>query len=176
MRAIEKKRPPFMTRKKWILFSVFILLSIIVLLTLFYRNIQLSMWDEQAQIKSTAMQQETIKSVESLRKYTWDSSYWIISSTDHNDQQQYVAFQENELLAAINRNNIVSEQEMLEKIAQLTNQKDTVSVQAGYAWNMFVWEVHYLSDKDNRYKYAFYEMSSGNFIDEYTLPNRTSGI
>lgn len=172
MRAVEKRRPPLIGKKQWIALVMFFIIAIAVLSVLFYRSIQLDHWSEQSDITARLKAETEVSSIEYIEKYIWETPVWMIKAIDQSDEAYYYAWQDDQVLASLSVHNIVTEEAMEEKIIANMPEAKEISIAPGYAWGLFIWEVHYFSTESQHYQYAFYEMSTGQHITEYTIPNK----
>jgi uncharacterized protein YpmB len=173
MRAIEKKRPPFMTVGRWSLLIVVVVLLLIAGITLFYRVIHENIWQQESGIKQVITQSEAydLETTESLYKYVWEKTYWILLASDQESKDlTYSAWEGEGHIAELAYDDALSAEDML-AIVQRTKAKATdINLQVGYGLGQFVWEVKYRDSETSHMKIAFYSLTNGILIDEYTIP------
>ncbi|HIW34550.1 MAG TPA: hypothetical protein IAA29_17380, partial [Candidatus Paenibacillus intestinavium] len=88
-------------------------------------------------------------------------------------QEQYAVWQDNNILASANTNVIVSSEAVLQQLQSSKPTAKKVTIKEAYLAGQLAWEVHYVEDDSNYIMYAFYAMSDGTLIDEYTIPKET---
>lgn len=169
MRAVERRRRPFMTARKWSLLTVFVISLIIILVSLFYQSIQQEHWDEKDYVKSSLREYFNTSTIEYLEKYVWDEVYWIIKGKTSNDEEKLVAWKELNIIASVNTAEILSEQQLLEQLKSGSSDTTLDHIQPAFFRDQFVYEVQTKAESGHSV-YTFYSMLDGKLIEQYTLP------
>lgn len=173
MRAIEKKRPPLMNRRRWIVLIVLLLISISLAIFFSYRAIHEGIWQEHAEMRQQIKQTNEfdMDSVQSLEKYVWEDVYWImLAAKTDDDKLYYSVWTEDDMLAELPYSDAVEPDSMLAQFQQRKKNASKIKLQVGYVLGQLVWEVKYRDLATDHLKIAFYSLNNGNFIDEYTIP------
>ncbi|MEK4249829.1 hypothetical protein [Paenibacillus sp. FSL W7-1287] len=176
MRAIEKKRPPFMTRRKWTVLTLFLILLIIVGIIFFYRYIHKGIWQETSEMREVIEQASLYNLDEQyvLNKYIWEDRYWILlAQSNVSEEMIYSAWSTQEQLAELPYEEAMTKEEMLAHVEASKPYAQNIKLQPGYMYGQLVWEIKYKDTATEHLKIAFYRMTDGNFIDEYTIPKET---
>ncbi|MCR8660252.1 hypothetical protein [Paenibacillus endoradicis] len=173
MRAIDKKRSAWMTPRKWITFSILFLILITVLLVMFYRSIQMDRWNEKAAVRISLQEQYDLSTESYLEKYIWEEQYWILLAKTWNGQEQYAVWQDNNILTSVNTDAIVSSEVILQRLQSSNPAAQNITIEEAYLSGQLAWEVHYSENASDYTIYAFYAMSDGKLINEYTIPKET---
>ena len=140
---------------------------------MFYRNIQMDRWNEKAEVRASLAEQYDLSTENYLEKYIWEEQYWIVLAQTLDGQEQYAVWQDNNILASANTNAIVSSDVILQKLQLSKPTAKNITIKEAYLAGQLAWEVHYGEDGSNYIIYAFYAMSDGTLIDEYTIPKET---
>jgi len=173
MRVIEKKRPPLMTKRRWITIIILFLIVLITLITLYYRIIHQNMWKQESVIENVIKQSETydFASKESLYKYVWENAYSILLANKlESEVLTYSVWDEASLVAELPYDQAKTSDDMRAIVERMKPNATDIKLQAGFGLGQFVWEVKYRDRETSHLKIAFYNMTSGLLIDEYTIP------
>ncbi|MEK3881410.1 hypothetical protein [Paenibacillus sp. PL2-23] len=180
MRAIEKKRPPFMTPKRWILLISASAVTFLVWFGLYLHDIQSPLWGLERSMRQAALQTGELSEVDKLHKHVWEASSWIAEGRDGAGAVRYVYLTgEGEPLYTIDADDVLSEEELLAQFREANRSAaglEVVRVQPGLFRDSPAWEVYYSSqDGDRRrYYYQFYTFDrEGDLIESFTLPTGT---
>lgn len=173
MRAIEKKRQPLLNRKKWTILIILLLTLIVLLFTFFYRSIQLERWTEKAQIREVFSTQYDLSTEQYLEKYIWEDQYWILLANNLDGISQYAVMKDNEIITTLDEANVYASDRIIQSLKNSDSNAVVSRVFPGYVGDQFIWEVQY-HDADTGYvKYAFYSMTNGAFLNQYTISKGT---
>lgn len=170
MRVIEKKRPPLMNPKRWLIVTIIAVAALIISCILYYRAIQQPLWQEKEAAIHQVMEQSEITEIQSIHKYIWDEASWIVSGATEDQQLLTVVIRKQIDPFVISSAELLNEDEMKSKL-QLTDEAAIKKIQLGFMEDQLIWEVQL--KKNNRYYYAFYRATDGQFIDEYQMLNKT---
>lgn len=168
-----------MNKRRWTTVIVLLLIVIITLITLYYRNIHQSMWQQESAIENMIKQNATydIESKESLYKYVWENAYWILLANKlETESLTYSVWDETSLIAELPLEEAKTSDEMLAIVERTKANATNIKLQAGFGLGQFVWEVKYRDRETSHLKIAFYSMTSGLLIDEYTIPRDSMPI
>lgn len=173
MRAIEKKRPPLMNRKKWTVLISVLLILIVLLSTFFYRSIQLDRWTEKDQVRESFSTQFDLTTERYLEKYIWEDQYWILLANNLNGTSQYAVMKDDVIVTTLDESNVYSSDRVVQSIKSPDGNAVVSRVFPGYVGGQFIWEVQYNDVNTDHLKYAFYSMVNGTLLNEYTIPKGT---
>ena len=171
MRVIEKKRPPLMSPKRWLIVTIIVVTAIIISCVWYYRTIQQPFWQEKDAAYSKVMEQSEMTSIDSIHKYVWDETSWIASGTTDADESITVVIREEAAPIIVNTETLIGYDDMMELVTHNSDDVIVKRLQLGFMEGQLVWEV-YLKRTD-RFYYSFYHANDGQFIDEYQLLNKT---
>lgn len=165
-----------MTRRKWTVLILFLLILLIVGITFFYRNIHKGIWQETSEI-SKVIEQSSLYNLNDeyvLNKYVWEDRYWILLAQTAVDQKKtYSVWSNQEQLAELPYDDAMTKEEILAKVEASKPNAQNIKLQPGYMYRKLVWEIKYKDADTDHMKIAFYQMTDGKFIDEYTIPKET---
>lgn len=162
-----------MNARRWTALIIVIIVLLIVGITFFYRIIHGELWQERNGIKQVIAQSETynLESMESLDKYVWENSYWILlANKNGSDQPSYSIWSNEGQIAELAYDDVISAEDMTARVQSAKKEAADIKLQVGYAFAQPVWEVKYRDRETSHLKIAFYSLSSGSLIDEYTIP------
>jgi len=109
-----------------------------------------------------------------LNKYVWEDRYWILQAhTTTNDEKTYSVWSDQEQLAELPYDEAITKEDMLTKVEAAKPDAQSIKLQPGYMYGRLVWEMKYKDTATDHLKIAFYQMTDGKFIDEYTIPKET---
>ncbi|MBD3918838.1 DUF5590 domain-containing protein [Paenibacillus sp. PR3] len=171
MRATRKKRAPFMNPKRWTALSLVLLLAIIAGLGMWYNTIFKGIWSAEAKAEQQAIEAASLTEVNSVEKYVWDESVWVVEGKAADGQDLYVWLRDNgtETVPAANA---VNEQQIRDSLLQNKPDASIKHVRPGIVDGQRVWEVFYSRSEsgEQKYEYAFYNFENGTFINTLKLP------
>lgn len=165
-----------MTRRKWAMLILFLLVLIIVGIIFFYRNIHKGIWQETNEMRSVIEQSSLYNLDEEyvLNKYVWEDRYWILlAQSATSEEKTYSVWSVQEQLAELPYDEAMTKEDMLAKVEAAKPNASNIKLQPGYMYGRFVWEIKYKDEATEHLKIAFYQMTDGKFIDEYTIPKET---
>ncbi|GBG11988.1 hypothetical protein B1748_05875 [Paenibacillus sp. MY03] len=174
MRATERKRRPFMTPAKWIWMVSAALLTFLIWLGLYYRDIQLPHWSAEAEAKQRIVATGEISNVERLNKHIWDETVWVGFGAGEQDDYHYVFLRSDETTLTVDASDVLGEDELKAQFRSSKPGTNIVRVQAGLFRGAPAWEIYYSAASDGgvQYFYDFYTFDKdGKLIDSYRLPS-----
>ena len=171
MRAIEKKRPPLLTKRRIAYAGTICFIALLVWLVLYYRAIQMPHWTEQREAEAFALETTELASVEHSYKHVWDQVSWIVSGLNDHDEPVMVWIAAEGEPIVMRSGDGLTEEAILGKFESSNPEAEPIRIQAGLFSGTPVWEVYY---KDGgRAYYAFYTFYDGTYIDTYQLSSST---
>jgi len=171
MRVIEKKRPPLMNPKRWLIVTPIVIAALTISCVWYYRTIQQPFWQEKEAAYSKVKEQSDMTSIQSIHKYVWDETSWIASGTTEADEPITVVIRKEADPIVVSTSSLISYDDMLKTVTGNSNEALVKRLQLGFMEGQLVWEA-YIKRAD-RFYYAFYRGVDGQFIDEYQLLNKT---
>lgn len=140
---------------------------------MFYRNIQMDRWTEKDAVRMSLQEQFDLSTESYLEKYIWEDQYWILLAKTWEGQEQYAVWQDNNVLASMDSNDIVASEVILQRLQSSKPAAQNITIEEAYLSGKLAWEVHYSENTSDYLIYAFYAMSDGSLINEYTIPKET---
>jgi uncharacterized protein YpmB len=141
MRAKERKRRPFMTPAKWIWMASVAVLTFLIWLGLYYRDIQLPHWSAEAEAKQRIVATGELSNVEQLNKHIWDETVWVGFGAGELDEQYYVFLRSDETTITVNASGVLGEDELKAQFRASKPGADIERVQAGLFREAPAWEI-----------------------------------
>ena len=180
MRATLKKRPPFMTPKRWLFILAASLITFLVWFGLYFLDIQKPQWTLERNMRQAAIQSGDIAQVGELYKHVWEGITWIAQGENEEGQGRYVFLSGEGLpLYTVDADAVATDEEVrvrFEEENKDENDADIIRVQPGVFRESPVWEVYYSMARDGvrRYYYQFYSFDlEADLIETYALPAKT---
>lgn len=176
MRAIQRKRPPFMTRKRWILISIAVIVSLGVWFGFYFREVMSPRWSELNQAREAALESGLIADVEQLNKHVWEEVTWVAEGKNELDQEIYLFMLADGQIETYDKSRVVSEQELRERFKQEKPETEVISISPGRMRGGPAWEIYYTetSDKGVSHYYRFYRFDeTAELLDTFRLPTTT---
>lgn len=165
-----------MTRKKWIVITLSVIVLIFLGLHLYYRSIQTDEWVKEDLAIQAAMKQTDLKKAEQVQKSVWADVYWIVTGPNAQNEELVVwVNQDGSQVHSELQSQGASQETIQDKVKSRTANADIVKMVPGTWEGQFVWQVFYKAadaDDKERYYYDFYRFSDGGYLTTYTLPNR----
>lgn len=168
MRAVEKKRKPFMTARKWTVIVIIFIIVLMLSIVLYYRQIQSDLWDEQLYVKSSLREHLEPTTVDYLSKYVWDDVYWIVKGKSAEDIEKYVVWKDLSILLSAETSELLTEKQLISKLEETGNTDTVTHIQPAYFRNELAFEVQTITQSKHKL-YSFYSMTDGKLLDQFTL-------
>lgn len=180
MRAVEKKRPPLMTPRRWLLLAIAVIVTFLVWFGLYFREIQLPKWSEEREMRETALNTGELAEISKLYRHVWEKTTWIAEGEDEDGENRYLFMtEEGEPIFVVDDEDTL-EQDAIEDKFRAVNSDDQkaqiIRISPGMFQDAPVWEVYYSSKTNgvNRYYYQFYTFDrNAELIETYKLPTKT---
>lgn len=180
MRAVEKKRPPLMTPKRWLLLAIAAIVTFFVWFGLYFREIQLPKWSEDREMREAALETGELAEIRELYKHVWEKTTWIAEGVDEDGENRYLfVTEEGEPIFAVDEEDTLGQDEVEDKFRAVNSDAQKariIRISPGLFRDAPVWEVYYSSKSDgmNRYYYQFYTFDRNlELIETYKLPAKT---
>jgi uncharacterized protein YpmB len=174
MRAIARKRRPFMTLKRWLFVIIAALLLIFTIIFIYLRNIQQPLWQEIKEMKQQAIEYADLASVEKVYHHIWNKESWIVLGSNQQDEGIYVWLTEEQSPESTLVTEGAAEQQIRDEFKQKKPDAEIKRIQPGLLDDVRIWEVYYSAgDSSIHYYYDFYRFDNGAFINSYKLPLKT---
>ncbi|MNI03604.1 hypothetical protein D3C73_565070 [compost metagenome] len=159
-----------MTWKRTIGIGLFVVLTLVFVLSRFYMNVQNQHWDQTAKAVELAYEKSILAKAIKVEPFYGDESFQIIYGEDKIGQKLVAWVSEQDVHVEM-----VDEAFTEEQIRQLMLDKDPeleiLRVMPGKMKETYVWEVFYKKHENSgvRYFYEYYQFSDGTYIDTYRL-------
>jgi uncharacterized protein YpmB len=174
MRVVARKRPPFMTLKRWIILITVCLVLLITAFFLYFREIQSPQWTAIKDAKEQAAKAADLTSVETVYHHIWNKESWIITGVNQADEEVFVWLTEDKLPEIVKASEGISEQTLKNTFKNEKPDAQIKRIQPGLLDDKKVWEVYYANgQKPQHFLYDFYSFDTGTLIKTYTLPAKT---
>lgn len=173
MRASEKKRRSFMTPAKWLWIVAAAVLTFLIWLGLYYRDIQIPHWASESDAKARIVATGEVAAVDALYKHIWDDTTWIGLGLDSNGEASYVFLKSDESTVKVSADDVLTEEEMTSKFRESRPNSNLIRLQPAIFNGSPAWEAYYAGTADG-VKYHYYDFYSfdkdGRLLDTYLLP------
>lgn len=176
MRSETRKRPPLMTPQRWIFVSVATVLLLVTFSAMYYKEIKAERWTEERAAIAEAIDAGELSETSDVYKHIWDQVSWIVKGTTTDDEELYVWLPQAEGSEPIvvKASESASEKSVRAKFELSKPDAKVKRIQPGLFNGAPVWEIFYKQTTDqSHYYYSFYSFTTGEFINEYTLPAKT---
>ncbi|MBW7457769.1 DUF5590 domain-containing protein [Paenibacillus sepulcri] len=158
-----------MSKGKWFLSGIVIVILILVGLNMYYRSVQSSLWEEERSIEASAVKAGGLKEATDSHKFVWDQPVWVVQGKDQDGDDAYVWMTKEPLKLKAKEG--VSESEIKSRFLQNKPAAELYHIKLGMLGGEPVWEVFYSGKEASaQYNYYdFYKFRDGSFIITYTL-------
>ncbi|MBY9081689.1 DUF5590 domain-containing protein [Paenibacillus sp. HN-1] len=170
------------TRRKWILYGIFLAVLFLFALYQFFAYVLRDQWNERSAAEAVASSSAGLTEIDGAQKSVWDANsiYWVVSGKNKSgaDTMVWVRFTEDGKPAS-GQNGVyaqevskgVSEKKMRQLIESSIPGVQIKRLLAGAYNGEYVWQL--FCKEDDKYYYKFYRFSDGQQIGEgYALPSR----
>lgn len=176
MRAVQKKRPRFMTPKRWFLVAAACIVTLGVWFGFYLRDVMSPRWSEEAQARSIALQHGTMTEIDLMRKHVWEEVTWVAEGRNAENEAVYLFIKENGDPETVAASSVMPEQELLDRFRSANADAEVIRITPGRFRGGPAWEIYYSepSERGTTYFYSFYRFDeSGALLDTYRLPSTT---
>lgn len=171
MRAIERKRPPLMTARRWWMVVIVCLVAFGTWAGLYFREIQQPRWTEMDAVRVMAIEAAELTHVENVYKHVWDQVCWIVEGVNQNEESVFAFLNEEELLYTIHAEDSISKEALRNSFKTDHPNSEIVRISPGLMNNKPVWEIYYHRGVSAAHSYLeFYTFKDGKLVDTYQLP------
>ncbi|TXK81373.1 DUF5590 domain-containing protein [Paenibacillus sp. N3.4] len=159
-----------MNWKRRIAFGVFIIVTLGVVLSRFYLNVQNDHWAGKSQAVETAYEKSILAKATKVDNFYGDESFQIVYGEDKIGQGVIVWVSDQEVHAEMTADNFTEEQ-VRDIMLKKGSEYEVERVMPGKLGNDYVWEVFYKKKDDSgtRYFYDYYNFKDGHSLDTYRL-------
>ncbi|MEC0232197.1 cell wall elongation regulator TseB-like domain-containing protein [Paenibacillus alba] len=159
-----------MNLKRSITLGVFIIVTLGVVLSRFYLNVQSEHWDGKSKAVETAYEKSIMTKATKVDFFYGDEPFQIVYGEDKIGQDLIVWVSDKEIHSEMANEGFTEEQVrdiMLKKGQDFEVQR----VMPGKLGQDYVWEVFYKRQEDGgtRYFYDYYKFKDGQYLDTYRL-------
>ncbi|RXZ80220.1 hypothetical protein EBB07_19900 [Paenibacillaceae bacterium] len=163
-----------MTPGRWVLLGATVILLIFLMLNLYYRSVQSSVWTEQKQVRAQALEVANLTKISQIDKHIWDETSWVVQGIDDQERELFV-WVTAKSAQVVPASDGVSETTVHDNVAKQEPDARIIRILPGLLEDERVWEVFYSKDEPVRkYYYAFYRFEDGSFIVSYDMPSKFS--
>lgn len=174
MRAIVRKRPPFMTLQRWLFVIVACLLLFITVFFIYFRDIQNPQWSAIRDVKKQAIKAADLASINNVYHHIWNKESWVVEGKNQEDEKVFVWLTEDRLPEIIKASEGISERQLTNMFKNEKPDSELKRIQPGLLDDKPVWELYYSDgQKPQHFFYDFYSFDNGDLINSYKLPAKT---
>ena len=174
MRAITRKRQPFMTLKRWLFLIIACLLLLATLFFIYFREIQMPQWSAIEEAKQQAVEAADLAAVKTVYHHVWGKESWIVEGMNQEDEEVFVWLTKDKLPMLVKAAEGISEQALKDSFKNEKPDAHIKRIQPGLLDDKPVWEVYYDDgQKPQHFRYDFYRFDNGSLIETYKLPAKT---
>jgi uncharacterized protein YpmB len=156
--------------KRTIVIGVFILGTLIFVLSRFYMNLQDEHWADNASAVETAYQKSILTKASKVEAFYGDKPLKIVYGEDKIGQKVIVWVSDSEVHTEMAAEGF-TEQQVRDTMLRKDPNVELLRVMPGIMEGKYVWEVFYKKklDSGTRYFYDYYTFQDGTYIDTYRL-------
>lgn len=174
MRAIERKRPPLMTARRWLFIVIAALITFAVWFGLYFREIQMPRWSQISSVQAMAVESGQLASVQNVNKHIWDQPSWVVEGVNSDEEEVYLFLTDSETLFTIKKEDSISPEALRTAFLKEKPNASIRHIKPGLFYGKPIWEINYtLGNGDKHYYYEFYTFEQGTWLDMYRLPAKT---
>ncbi|MEW9698936.1 DUF5590 domain-containing protein [Paenibacillus sp. SI8] len=159
-----------MNWKRTVALSVFILLTLGVVLSRFYLDVQNEHWDENSKAVEIAYEKSILTKASRVESFYGDDPFKIIYGEDKVGQSVLVWVYGNDVHTEMT-DDAFTEAQVRELMLKKGLDYQVQRVLPGKLGNVYVWEVFYKKQDETgtRYFYDYYNFKDGTYMDTYRL-------
>ncbi|UJF36149.1 cell wall elongation regulator TseB-like domain-containing protein [Paenibacillus hexagrammi] len=156
--------------RRVIMLGIFVLLTLIVVITRFYLSVQNEHWDANSKAVETAYEKTILTKATKVDSFYGDEPFQIIRGEDKIGQQVVVWISDKEVHTEVAAE-AFTEDQVRETMLKKDPAIETLRILPGKLGSQYVWEVFYKKQeaKGLRYYYDYYTFKEGTYIDTYRL-------
>jgi uncharacterized protein YpmB len=159
-----------LTWKRVTMIGVFILATLIFVLSRFYMNVQDEHWSDGASAVEIAYQKSILAKATKVEAFYGDKPLKIVYGEDKIGQKVIVWVSDQDVHTEMASEGFTEEQ-VRDKMLKKDPDFELLRVMPGLIEGKYVWEVFYKKklDTGTRYYYDYYTFQDGTYIDTYRL-------
>lgn len=159
-----------MNKKRTITLGIFIILTLSVVLSRFYLNVQNEHWEAKRQAVETAYEKSILAKATNVDFFYGDEPVQIVYGEDKLGQGVIVWVSDKDIHTEMTAE-AFTEIQVREAVIKKNAEVEIERVIPGKLGSDFVWEVFYKKSENNRtrYFYDYYKFKDGQYMDTYRL-------
>jgi uncharacterized protein YpmB len=159
-----------LTWKRTLVIGIFIIGTLIFVLSRFYLNVQGEHWNENTKAVETAFERTILAKATTVESFYGDEPYQVIFGEDKIGQKVIVWVSNKEVHTEMSADGF-TEQQVREVMSKKGPENEILRIMPGKMQNKYVWEVFYKKNDPTgmRYFYDYYNFQDGTYIDTYRL-------
>jgi uncharacterized protein YpmB len=156
--------------KRTVTFGAFILLTLSVVLSRFYLDVQNVHWGENSKAVETAYEKTILTKAKKVESFYGDEPFKIVTGEDKIGQPVVVWVSDKDVHTEM-ANDAFTEAQVRETMLKKGSDYQVQRVLPGKLGDVYVWEVFYKKQDGSgtRYFYDYYKFNDGSYVDTYRL-------
>lgn len=169
MRVIDRKSPPLMNKKRWMVLIAACLVALAVWGVFYYRSVQMPNWTETREARQAVAESAQLERIEVLTKHIWDQVTWIAQGTSASGQSVIVFLQDGEVVFRTEEENAMSKEDMLQLFDRQHADAKLIAIKPGWFRDQPAWEMQYMQNGSNGVYYHFYSLRNGESLNHFFI-------
>ncbi|MDF2835257.1 MAG: hypothetical protein K0Q63_897 [Paenibacillus sp.] len=162
-----------MTPVKWLWIVLAAVVTCLIWLGLYYRDIQIPHWEAEGGARDKIIASGELDTVERIHKHVWDDTVWIGFGASGENETKYVFLKSDETTISVDASNVLPDDELKAKFRASKPDAKLIRLQPGMFLGSPAWEAYYESSLDG-VSYQYYDFYSfddeGKLLETYLLP------
>ncbi len=162
-----------MTPAKWLWIAVAAVITFLIWLGLYYRDIQIPHWDAEGEARAKFIASGELETVERIHKHVWDDTVWVGFGAGEGDAAKFVFLKSDQTTVSVDASKVLPDDELKAKFRASRPDAKLIRLQPGMFAGAPAWEVYYESTVDGK-SYQYYDFYSfddeGKLLETYLLP------
>ncbi|MFC4777606.1 DUF5590 domain-containing protein [Paenibacillus sp. GCM10023252] len=173
MRAVRRKRPPFLTAKRIGWLSGLVVAGVLLALFFLFRSAQAPDWEQQEQAEKAAAEAAQLTKVTSAYKHIWDGVVWTIEGETAEGVKLIVWVPEEGEPQWLQASQVIPKSQVRRSLLQSKPDAEIIRIELGLLNGEKIWEIYYSRQEDmTKHYYDFYRVTDGSYITTYKLTGR----